>query len=122
MMPPLGERIRFQADANFSHAILKGLRRRQPTMDLQTAEAAGLAGVPDPEVLACAAAEGRVVLSHDYHTMLRHFGDFLASGRHCAGLFLLHQTLPIGQAIELIELAWEVSAPEEYVDALLYLP
>jgi hypothetical protein len=121
-MPPLVERIRFQADANFSHVIIKGLRRSQPTIDIQTAESAGLVGVPDLEVLTRAAAEKRVLLSHDYHTMPRHFGDFLASGRNCAGVLLLHQTLPIGQAIELIELVWEASTPAEYVDTLLYLP
>jgi hypothetical protein len=121
-MPPLGARLRFQADANFRHAIIKGLRRRQPTMDLRTADDAGLTGVPDPEVLARAAAEGRILLSHDFHTMPGHFADFLVSGRHSAGVLLLHQTLPIGQAIDLIELAWEASTAEEYVDTLLYLP
>lgn len=122
MTRPPGGRVRFQADANFSRWIIKGLLRSHPTMDILTAEAAGLRGVPDPEVLARAADDERVLLSHDYHTMPRHFGDFLASGRHCAGVLLLHQTLPLGQAIELVELVWEASSPEEWIDALRYLP
>src|SRR5262249_32297443 len=88
-------RVRFQADANFSRWIIKGLLWRHPTMDMQTAEAAGLRGLSDPEVLARAADEGRALLSHDYHTMPTHFGEFLASGKHSAGVFLLHQTLPL---------------------------
>ena len=116
------ERIRFQADANFSRWIVKGLLRRHPAMDIQSAEAADLRGLPDPEVLARAAAEGRALLTHDYHTMPQHFGDFLAGGSHSPGVFLLHQNLPIGQAIDLIELIWQASMPEDWTDAFTYLP
>ncbi|HEY7976246.1 MAG TPA: DUF5615 family PIN-like protein [Ktedonobacterales bacterium] len=118
----MSERVRFQADANFNAVIMRGLLRRQPLMDIQTADAAGLAGVPDPEVLARAAQSGRVLVSHDYHTMPRHFADFLASGQHSTGVLLLHQMLPVAQAIEALLLVWEASDPEEWRDTLTYLP
>lgn len=61
-------------------------------------------------------------MSHDYHTMPVHFADFFASGQHSPGIFLLHQTVPVAQAIEAILLVWGASEPEEWRDTLTYLP
>ena len=55
------ERVRFQADANFNAFIIKGILRREPLVDIQTAVAAGLAGIPDPEVLSARSAIGTCV-------------------------------------------------------------
>lgn len=85
MMPSAPGRPRFQADANFNEDIVRGLIRRFPMLDVQTAKAAGLRGVPDPEVLARAADAGRILLSHDYHTMPGHLGAFLAAGHTVQG-------------------------------------
>ena len=43
-------RIRFQADADLNQAILQGTTRREPTIDFQTANEAGLSGLNDREV------------------------------------------------------------------------
>jgi hypothetical protein len=51
-----------------------------------------------------------------------HFADFPASGQHSPGVLLLHQQLPIAQAIEALLLVWDASAPEEWRDWLTYLP
>jgi hypothetical protein len=58
-------RLRFQADADLNQIILHAVIRREPTLDFQTAEAAGLAGLRDPAVLVLAAREGRVLVTHD---------------------------------------------------------
>jgi hypothetical protein len=44
--------LRFQADADLHQIILHAVIRRAPTLDFQTAEAAGLVGLRDPTVLA----------------------------------------------------------------------
>lgn len=116
------ERVRFLADANFNATIIKGILRRQPLIDVQTADSAGLAGVSDPVVLARASQSGRILLSHDFRTMPGHFTHFLADGQHSPGVLLLHQTLPVGQAIDALLLVWEASTPDEWSDALIYLP
>jgi predicted nuclease of predicted toxin-antitoxin system len=46
-------------------------------MDFQTAQEAGLRGLPDPEVLACAADDRRILVTHDRRTMPAHFADFI---------------------------------------------
>ena len=92
--------------------------------DVLTAREAGNAGqgIPDPEVLARTAQSERVLVSHDYHTMPDHFAEFLTSGQHSPGVLLLHQTLPVAQAIEALLLAWDASDPAEWRDLLTYLP
>jgi hypothetical protein len=47
--------IRFQADADLNHIIVKATLRREPGIDFQIAHVANLAGVVDQEVLALAA-------------------------------------------------------------------
>lgn len=69
-------KVRFQADADLKHAIVNATLRREPTLDFQTAAAADLAGRDDSEVLAIAARDGRVLVSHDHRTMPSHFGEF----------------------------------------------
>jgi hypothetical protein len=64
---------RFQADADFNQKIVAGLRRREPAIEFQSADEGGVIGRPDPEVLAQAASEGRVLVSHDRQTMPGHF-------------------------------------------------
>ena len=71
--------IRFQADADLRQAIVTGAIRRQPNLDFQTANEAGLEGIKDPEVLTIAARDGRVLVTHDRKTMPTQFGQFIIS-------------------------------------------
>lgn len=58
-------KIRFQADADLNEDIVSGVRRREPSIDFQTASEAGLKGLHDAIVLELAAREGRILVSHD---------------------------------------------------------
>ncbi|NJL42595.1 MAG: DUF5615 family PIN-like protein, partial [Pseudanabaena sp. SU_2_4] len=69
--------IRYQADADLNQAIVTGVLRREPAIDFQTAFAAKLEGLKDPEVLAIAAQQGRVLVSHDRKTMPLEFAKFI---------------------------------------------
>ena len=71
--------VRYQADADLDQAIVTGVLRREPTIDFQTAFAAGLEGVKDPEVLAIAAKQERILVSHDRRTMPLEFAEFIIS-------------------------------------------
>jgi hypothetical protein len=79
--------IRFQADADLRQAIVTGTIRRQPSLDFQSANEAGLEGIKDPEVLAIVALDGRVLVTHDRKTMPTEFGQFItsqtSSGKQC---------------------------------------
>lgn len=114
-------RVRFQADADLRQAIVSGAIRRQPNLDFQSANQAGLEGVKDPEVLAIAARDGRLLVTHDRKTMPAEFGQFMMSQRS-SGVLILSQKLPISEAINVIILVWEASTAEEWVDQIMTFP
>jgi hypothetical protein len=114
-------RVRFQADADFNVIVLSALVRREPAIDFQTALAAGLTGLPDPEVLNIAAREGRVLVTHDHKTMPRHFGDFIAK-QTSPGLLIVPQHVPPAVAVEELLLVWGATEAEEWINRVCYLP
>jgi Domain of unknown function (DUF5615) len=113
--------IRFQADVTLNQIILRAARRREPALDFQTAETASLAGLPDPEVVARAAEDGRILVTHDLQTMPRHFAAFITT-RQSPGLLLIPPRLPIASAVDDLLLIWSTMAAEEWRNLMWYLP
>ncbi len=64
--------VRFQADADLNQIIVSALLRRNSAVDFRTAANPSLKGLSDLDVLALAAAETRVLVTHDSKTMPRH--------------------------------------------------
>jgi len=56
-------KITFQADADLDPDIGRGLRRREPAIDFQSAVGVIPDGTPDPRVLHIAADSGRVLVT-----------------------------------------------------------
>lgn len=113
--------IRFQTDADLNQIIVSAVTRRVPEIDFSTATAAGLAALRDAEVLALAARDGRVLVSHDQTTMPRHFGEFIRSDRS-PGLIIVPQHLAVREVVEDLILIWTVTRPEEWIDRIAFLP
>ncbi len=105
--------VQYLFDENCNGRIVRGVRRRTTTLSTLTAQEAGLENAPDSVILETAAADGRVVISHDFRTMKVHAEERLRRHLPMAGLLLLHQTYPVGQAIEDLVLIAEVTAAEE---------
>jgi Domain of unknown function (DUF5615) len=61
--------MKFAADENFKSKIIRGLRRRNPWVDIVGVREAGLEGADDPTVLDWAAREGRILITHDIATI-----------------------------------------------------
>ena len=114
-------RPRFQADENLNAKIIAGLRRREPSLDLRTAKDAKLLGRDDRDVLAIAAHESRILVSHDRETMPAHFRRFTKKTAS-PGLLIVSQTMDIGEAIEQILIVWAASAAQEWIDRIGYIP
>lgn len=114
-------KVLYQADNDLRKAIVRGAVRREPQMNFRSAQAARLDGVPDPEVLALAADEGRILVSHDFQTLPKHFRQFTQT-RRSPGVLLVRQDLPVGDAIETLLLIWEASEPDEWVNRLCLIP
>jgi hypothetical protein len=114
-------KVRFQADADLNEVLVKAVLRREPGIDVQTARAAGLAGLADGDVLALAARSGRLLLTHDRKTMPRHFAEFIVA-QSSAGVLIVPQKLPISQAVEELILVWVASEAEEWINRIYSLP
>jgi hypothetical protein len=115
-------KIQFLADADLNKAIVTGVLRREPSVDFLTAQAAGLRKMKDPEVLALAAGQQRVLVSHDVGTLPAHFRAFIAAGNWSPGVFLVAQALDIGAVIEELLLIWLASEASEWENRLELLP
>lgn len=53
------------SDENFNGDIIRGLFLRQPNFDLLRIQDVGLREVDNPAILAWAAIDGRILLTHD---------------------------------------------------------
>lgn len=114
--------IRFAADENFNNDIVRGLLRRNPSIDIVRLQEVGLAGSGDPEVLEWAAEEGRVLLTHDLATIPVHASDRIRSSEPMAGVVEVAPSLAVGQVIEDLALLAEFSMDGEWENRILYLP
>ncbi|WP_331001402.1 DUF5615 family PIN-like protein [Nostoc sp. WHI] len=101
--------------------MVTGTIRRQPNLDFQSAHTAELEGKKDSEVLAIAAQDGRVLVTHDRKTMPAEFGEFIMS-KTSSGVLIFSQNLSVSDAIEALILVWEASTAEEWVNQIMSIP
>jgi len=73
-------------------------------------------------VLARAAAEDRIVLTHDVSTLIATAFERITAGMAMPGVIAVAQSTPIGAAIEDLVLVAECGMPEDVRNRVLYLP
>ena len=91
--------LRFLADEDFDHRILRGLELREPSLEILTVQDAGRSSEDDPANLDYAAQEGRVLLTHDKR-LIPFALQRVESARPMPGVFVVHQQAPLGQVVE----------------------
>lgn len=109
-------------DENFNNDVLRGLLRRRPGLDVVRVQDAGLSSLDDPAVLAWAAQEGRVLVSHDVSTLTAYAYARVRAGQSMPGLIEVGSSVPIAAAIEDLLLIAECSLPGEWEGQVRYLP
>ena len=114
--------IRFTADENFNHTITRGLRNRQPDVDIARVQDVGLSGANDQAVLEWAAREGRILLTHDVKTVTRYAYDRVRRGMPVPGVVEVNRRLSIASAIEEVLLIAECCTSEELEGQIIYVP
>jgi predicted nuclease of predicted toxin-antitoxin system len=110
------------ADQNFNGHVVEGLKRREPALDLVHVRDVNLSMAPDPAVLEWAAAHGRILLTHDRRTIPPFAHARVAAGLPMAGVFLVRDDMPTGQAIDEILLAVHCLSLDECKDIVRYFP
>ena len=114
--------MRFLADENFDGRILAGLRRRGASVDILRVQDTDRVGSEDPALLEWAAAEGRILLTHDAATIPRFAYDRIEAGEPMPGVLEVPGHMPVGQAIEELLLIFAASRPEDWDKKVVYLP
>jgi hypothetical protein len=115
--------LRLASDADVHGEIIRGLRRRLPGIDLVRAQDALPEGTPDPDVLAWAAAEKRVLITNDRNTMVGFACQRVAAGEPVSGLIATTNEQSIGSAIDDILLLAECMTESEIRDQIVvFLP
>jgi hypothetical protein len=114
--------LRLLSDENFSGDIVRGLLLRRPGTDLIRTQDVGLLGADDPRVLAWAAENNRILLSHDRTTMPGYAYARVTAAEPMPGVIIANDRLPIGQVIQELLLIDECSVQEEWKGRVLFLP
>lgn len=109
-------------DENFNNDALRGLRRRNPEIDVVRIRDTDLAGAADPDVLEWAAREGRVLVTHDVRTITHHAYERVRAGKAMPGVIEAAPAVPISAVIEHLLLLAECSRPGEWEGQILFLP
>jgi predicted nuclease of predicted toxin-antitoxin system len=115
--------IRLLADENFDHDLVRGALRRRAELDLIRVQSVGLSQTDDLEILAWAARERRVVVTHDVNTMPGFAMERMSHGEPMAGLFIVHQEgAALSKIIDDLLLLDDCSETDEWTNQILYLP
>lgn len=114
--------LRLLIDENFTHRILRGVKARLPEIDFVVVQQIGLAGFRDLALLKWAAENDRTMLTHDISTVVPDAKHLMLRGEPMSGVIVVPETMPIGRAIEDLELVIACHSQEEFQDRIEYLP
>lgn len=114
--------LKLLADENFNNDILRGVLRILPDLDFLRVQDVGLHGADDVEILAWAAAEGRLVCTHDLATMTKYANERVIRGEPLPGVLAMARSIVIATAIEDIVLIVQCTELEEWRDRVSFLP
>ena len=110
------------ADENFSHRILRGIRLRFKNVNLVVAQDSEVCGAGDPALLAWAAEQGRIVLTHDRQTMTKYAYDRVRSHQPMPGVIVVSDKIQVGEAIELLTMYIVCGMSKEFENSVTYIP
>lgn len=115
--------LRFLADKCLDGNILRGLQRRCPSIDMVRVQDVGLGTAKDDVILAHAASENRIVLTHDRNTMIGFAYQRITTGLSMMGLFVADDSLAkIGRIIEDLVILDACSETAEWQNQVVHLP
>lgn len=82
----------------------------------------GMARAADPDILAWAAEDGRILLTHDLRTMTAYAHERLRNGQRLVGVVAVPQWMPIGAAVADLEIVLACTRPDELEGQVIHLP
>jgi hypothetical protein len=114
--------LRLASDEDVDGRIIRGLRRRQPNLDLVTVQEVGLDNTPDPDILKWAAGEGRILITRDRNTLVGAAWARVQAGEPMPGVLALRKSGGIRDAIDDILLVAEYETEDAINNQVWYIP
>jgi predicted nuclease of predicted toxin-antitoxin system len=114
--------LRLLADENFNGDAIRGLLLRRPGLDLVRVQDVGLEGAEDPDVLAWAAENDRILLTHDRATLPDFAYARVSAGHPMPGVFVFNDRLAVRQVIDEVFLVDGCSEQAEWAGRVVHLP
>lgn len=114
--------LRLVSDEDVHDDIIRGLRRREPNLDIVRVLDVGLDHTPDPNILAWAASQDRILLTGDLNTMVGFAWARVRSAEPMPGVLALLENIGTGRVIDDVLLVALCYAPEEMNNQVLFIP
>ncbi|MEQ1507565.1 MAG: hypothetical protein ABMB14_35370 [Myxococcota bacterium] len=108
--------LRLLADENLDANIVRGMRRRLPELDIVRVQDAGLTGA------VLAAADGRVLVTHDVQTITRYARERVEAGLPMPGVVEVMAAADIGTVINDLVILLACCTAEDLDGNVRYLP
>jgi predicted nuclease of predicted toxin-antitoxin system len=114
--------MKFLTDEHVSLALVRGLLRQKPDLDVIPLRDTELLGKDDPTILEWAANQGRIVLTQDVSTLPDFAYERVAKELPMPGVFVLRRKASLAQLIENLILIESASNQEEWQDLVIHVP
>jgi hypothetical protein len=114
--------LRLLSDEDVPGDIVRGLRQRQPSLDVVRVQEAGLMSTADFRILEWAAREGRQVFTRDRNSMTAEAWGRVTRGLSMPGVFVIPEEMTIGRAVRELEVIGMASDPADWEGQVIFLP
>ena len=114
--------MRFAADENFNGRILRGLQTRLPDLDIVRVQDTSMYTKPDSELLAWAAEQNRILLTHDAETIPGFVNERLKEGLPMPGVIIVRETVAMGDILDDLESYIGAGTPSDFENLVMYIP
>ncbi|MBI1256455.1 MAG: hypothetical protein GC204_03200 [Chloroflexi bacterium] len=114
--------LRFLADENFDNRFLRALVRKDADIDVLRVQDTEIYQADDPTVLEWAAQHERILLTHDFQTMIGYALERVQAGKSMPGVFEIDRYAAIGNVVEDILIASIATQEGELEGLVTYIP
>jgi len=114
--------LRLAADENFNGDIVRGLLRRNPTLDIVRVKTSASLVRMTRQFCNGLLDHGRIIVTHDISALAKHAFDRIAAGQPMPGVFEVRSIAPVGKAIDDLILLAEYSFDGEWEGQVRFLP
>ena len=109
-------------DEHVPPALVQGLTKRQPALNIVSVQDLGMRGTLDPDLLEWAANANRVIVTFDRNTFPAAAYERIAAGELVVGVIVVDDQMPIGEAVDDVLIVAECSRDDELHGQVWYVP